>query len=83
MAGMWNSQGGNVWQLNASPLELLIARATSAHLPEPNYQLHLEVAEYVNSKKANKYVSIHGAISWRTDLYTLAHETLQWPSFAW
>ncbi|KZV61478.1 VHS-domain-containing protein [Peniophora sp. CONT] len=50
---MWNSQAGNVWQLNASPLELLIARATSAHLPEPNYALHLEVAEYINSKKAN------------------------------
>ncbi|KAI0036332.1 hypothetical protein K488DRAFT_38212, partial [Vararia minispora EC-137] len=41
------------WQLRASPLELLISRATSAHLPEPNYASHLEVAEYVNSKKAN------------------------------
>ncbi|TFY80152.1 hypothetical protein EWM64_g3864 [Hericium alpestre] len=37
----------------ASPLEILITRATAASLPEPNYALHLEVAEYINQKKAN------------------------------
>ncbi|GJE92377.1 VHS and GAT domain-containing protein [Phanerochaete sordida] len=36
-----------------SPLKTLIARATYPSQPEPNYALNLEVAEYVNQKKAN------------------------------
>ncbi|EIM79650.1 VHS-domain-containing protein [Stereum hirsutum FP-91666 SS1] len=45
------SPGAN-W-LRASPLEILITRATTASMPEPNYAIHLEVAEYINQKKAN------------------------------
>ncbi|KAK1230998.1 ARF-binding protein, partial [Marasmius sp. AFHP31] len=37
----------------ASPLEHLIARACDVTLPEPNYAVNLEVADYVNKKKAN------------------------------
>lgn len=44
------------WSSNVSQLELLITRACNPALGEPNYALHLEVAEYVNQKKANKYV---------------------------
>ncbi|KAF8736568.1 hypothetical protein AX14_014309 [Amanita brunnescens Koide BX004] len=36
-----------------SPLEVLITRACEPSLHEPNYALHLEVAEYINTKKAN------------------------------
>ncbi|KAI0047884.1 VHS-domain-containing protein [Auriscalpium vulgare] len=51
MAAMWNNTPAN-W-VRASPLEILISRATSATLPDSNYALHLEVAEYINQKKAN------------------------------
>ncbi|KAF5309057.1 hypothetical protein D9619_013587 [Psilocybe cf. subviscida] len=44
--------GPSSW-MRASPLEVLITRACEPSLPEPNYALHLEVAEYVNQKKAN------------------------------
>ena len=54
---MWNNNPAS-W-INASPLEILISRATAASLPEPNYALHLEVADYINQKKANKYVPAH------------------------
>ncbi|KAF9261137.1 VHS-domain-containing protein [Marasmius fiardii PR-910] len=36
-----------------SPLEHLIARACDVTLPEPNYAVNLEVADYINKKKAN------------------------------
>ncbi|KAA1477923.1 VHS-domain-containing protein [Dentipellis sp. KUC8613] len=53
---MWNNSPGVAmgpgWP-RASPLEILITRATNASLPEPNYAAHLEVAEYINQKKAN------------------------------
>ncbi|THH14860.1 hypothetical protein EW146_g5542 [Bondarzewia mesenterica] len=49
---MWSTSTPGNW-MNASPLEMLITRATAASLPEPNYALHLEVAEYINQKKAN------------------------------
>ena len=42
--------------MKVSPLEVLITRACEPSLHEPNYALHLEVAEYINQKKANKYV---------------------------
>ncbi|KAI0056336.1 VHS-domain-containing protein [Artomyces pyxidatus] len=48
---MWNDQSPHF--IRASPLEILITRATTAALPENNYALHLEVAEYINQKKAN------------------------------
>ncbi|ETW75322.1 hypothetical protein HETIRDRAFT_461277 [Heterobasidion irregulare TC 32-1] len=48
---MWNNSPAS-W-INASPLEVLISRATAASLHEPNYALHLEVADYINQKKAN------------------------------
>ncbi|CCM03446.1 uncharacterized protein FIBRA_05579 [Fibroporia radiculosa] len=41
------------WTSNVSQAELLVTRACSPHLQEPNYALHLEVAEYINQKKAN------------------------------
>ena len=43
------------WQAE-SPLKVLISRATYPSQPEPNYALNIEVAEYVNQKKANTYV---------------------------
>ncbi|KAI0262612.1 VHS domain-containing protein [Gloeopeniophorella convolvens] len=48
---MWNNPPGN-WP-RASPLEILITRATTAAQSENNYALHVEIAEYINSKKAN------------------------------
>lgn len=36
------------------PIDILITRACEPTLHEPNYALHLEVAEYINQKKANK-----------------------------
>ncbi|GLB35104.1 putative protein with domain present in VPS-27, Hrs and STAM [Lyophyllum shimeji] len=39
--------------LQASPIEILITRACDPSLHEPNYAIHLEVAEYINTKKAN------------------------------
>ncbi|KAJ7768376.1 VHS-domain-containing protein [Mycena metata] len=36
-----------------TPIELLVTRACDPSLHEPNYALHLEVAEYINDKKAN------------------------------
>ncbi|KAF8629522.1 hypothetical protein AX17_005648 [Amanita inopinata Kibby_2008] len=36
-----------------SPLEVLITRACEPSLHEPNYALHLEISEYIKSKKAN------------------------------
>jgi hypothetical protein len=51
---MLQSPTGTSWT-RASPIEVLVTRACDPSLPEPNYALHLEVAEYINSKKANKY----------------------------
>lgn len=36
-----------------SPIDALVERATDPMLPEPNFAINLELAEYVNSKKAN------------------------------
>jgi hypothetical protein len=43
------------WQ-RASQLDSLITRATTAAQPENNYALHIEIAEYINKKKANTYI---------------------------
>lgn len=53
---MLQSPTASSW-LKVSPLEILITRACETSLHEPNYGLHLEVAEYINQKKANTYVS--------------------------
>jgi hypothetical protein len=51
------AQGGpGAGWMGASPLETLITRACEPSLLEPNYPLQLEIAEYVNTKKANTYV---------------------------
>lgn len=42
--------------LKVSPIEVLVTRACDPSLHEPNYAGHLEVAEYINTKKANKSV---------------------------
>ena len=39
-----------------TPIEVLVQRACDPSQHEPNYALHLEVAEYINTKKANKCV---------------------------
>ncbi|KAJ6567745.1 VHS domain-containing protein [Mycena vulgaris] len=41
------------WATTTTPIELLISRACDASLHEPNYALHIEVADYINEKKAN------------------------------
>ena len=46
----------SVWS-NVSPLDMLISRACNPTMGEPNYAVHLEVADYINQKKANTYVS--------------------------
>ncbi|EJF63733.1 VHS-domain-containing protein [Dichomitus squalens] len=43
----------SAWTSNVSQLEVLITRACNPTMGEPNYALHLEVAEYINQKKAN------------------------------
>ncbi|KAI0826564.1 VHS domain-containing protein [Trametes gibbosa] len=43
----------SAWSSNVSQLEVLITRACNPALGEPNYALHLEVAEHINQKKAN------------------------------
>lgn len=53
---MLQSPTGPTSWLKISPLEVLITRACEPSLHEPNYALHLEVAEYINKKKANTYV---------------------------
>jgi hypothetical protein len=52
---MWNNPPVN-WQ-RTSQLDSLITRATTAAQPENNYALHIEIAEYINNKKANTYIS--------------------------
>jgi hypothetical protein len=37
----------------ASPVEVYVHRACDPSLREPNYALNLELAEYINAKKAN------------------------------
>ena len=48
---------GPSWASAASQVELLISRACNPTLSDPNYGLNLEVADHVNQKKANTYVS--------------------------
>ena len=40
-----------------SPLQRLIAQAVDPYKTEPDFAAHLEVAEYINTKKANTYVA--------------------------
>lgn len=49
--------GAPSWASAASQVELLISRACNPSLSDPNYALNLEVADYINQKKANTYVS--------------------------
>jgi len=48
---------GTSW-MRTNPLEVLISRSCEPSLHEPNYALHLEVADYINKKKANTYDSL-------------------------
>jgi len=45
--------GNSTAWMNVSQIEILVTRACDPSLHEPNYALHLEVAEYINNKKAN------------------------------
>ncbi|KAF9056779.1 VHS domain-containing protein [Rhodocollybia butyracea] len=49
---MLQSPTASSWT-RVSQLEVLITRACDPSLPEPNFAAHIEVAEYINSKKAN------------------------------
>ncbi|KAJ3822566.1 VHS domain-containing protein [Lentinula raphanica] len=49
---MLQSPTTSAWT-RVSPLEVLITRACDPSMPEPNYAAHVEVAEYINNKKAN------------------------------
>jgi ADP-ribosylation factor-binding protein GGA len=62
---MWNNPPGN-WP-RSSQLEFLITRATTAAQPENNYALHIEIAEYINKKKANRHITS------LTEFYCLAN----------
>jgi len=42
----------NTW-ISASPIEVYVQRACDPGLHEPNYALNLELADYINQKKAN------------------------------
>ena len=55
---MLSSPTRSTWN-RVSPLEVLITRACEPSLHEPNFALHLEVAEYINTKKANRFVFNH------------------------
>lgn len=48
--------GGPSWVSGVSQVELVISRACNPSLPEPNYALNLEVADYINQKKGNMCV---------------------------
>jgi len=50
---MLHSPTGPTGWMKIAPIEILVTRACEPTLHEPNYALHLEVAEYINQKKAN------------------------------
>lgn len=52
LSGWGTGMSGNGW-LGASPVEILVQRACDPSLTEPPYQVHLELSEYINNKKAN------------------------------
>jgi len=52
---MLGGSNGAPW-FRASRLEMLIQNSCDPTLPEPNYALHLEIAEFINTKKANTSV---------------------------
>lgn len=49
---MLGGSNGTPW-FRASKLEMLTQNACDPTLPEPNYAVHLEIAELINTKKAN------------------------------
>jgi ADP-ribosylation factor-binding protein GGA len=48
---------GNGW-ISPSPVEVLVQRACDPMQHEPNYAVHLELAEHINNKKSNTYVDL-------------------------
>lgn len=60
---------GGDYMRNISPLQSLIARAVDPYKHEPDYAAHIEVAQYINQKKANTYVSF-------SDVRMSAHPTI-------
>ena len=57
MSTMASSVFGGDFMRNMNPLQILISRAVDPYKHEPDYAAHLEVAEYINTKKANTCVS--------------------------
>lgn len=52
---MLGGSNGTPW-FRASKLEILTQNACDPTLHEPNYAIHLEIAELINTKKANTSV---------------------------
>lgn len=59
---MLGGSNGTPW-FRASRLEMLVQNACDPTLHEPNYAVHLEIAELINTKKANTSVNSALAIS--------------------
>jgi ADP-ribosylation factor-binding protein GGA len=59
---MLGGSNGTPW-FRASKLEMLVQSACDPTLHEPNYAIHLEIAELINTKKANKSVNTALAMS--------------------
>ena len=53
--GAMMAASGSGW-MGASPVDILVHRACDPSLSEPPYQVHVELAELINKKKANTYV---------------------------
>ncbi len=71
---MFPTTAASGWLQDTSPLKILITRATYPSQPEPNYALNLEVAEYINQKKANTYVVDRLMCSSRADCHAVVLE---------
>ena len=84
---MLHSPTGPTSWMKISPIEILVTRACEPTLHEPNYALHLEVAEYINQKKANKLSFLFWLAFYIGFFITLfldlVHEKLQWLSVDW
>ena len=68
LATMLQSPTGPSW-IKASQLDVLITRACDPSLHEPNYAMHLEVADHINKKKANTYVFLVSTLKHYLYLY--------------
>lgn len=54
--------GSQVPWVKVSQIEVLVTRACDPSMHEPNYAVHLEVAEFINEKKANTCVDLYSVM---------------------